>query len=436
MSIRIPGRSLLVVFLLAAICGVFLPRAQAADVTLEQCVELALKQNHALQAQRLELSSRRELAKGVVGLAGPKVEFAGGYQWQSEPTGLIPAHGLTVPAVFDTRMGQYSLNLRQVVYDAGKTGAIIRYQRHSFEQQEQDVQSGSIQIVGGVTKAFYRTLQLRETVAAQRDAVAALRKLYDDSLIKFNIGRVAEVDLLQVESQLAAEDEKLLRYQSDLDRQVISLKALMGADLNMPLDLTGNLADYQAPKITVRDVGRNPEVQKAVKRKEQAQDLLASARADSAVQISLGGQYNLKRLPASQDEMWTVGLQANLPVFDGGVIAAGIRQAKFQLAKADEGYKNVLNDTAALAVSLENNFPAATARVGAAGKARSRAEESYRIMELSYRVGRASVTELLVTQSAMTSAQAAYYQAVFDQIVLQIELAAAYGEMPYANTAK
>lgn len=436
MGFRKLSLKLLIAFCIAAINGATLPQAQAGTLTLEECVGLALNRNHALKAQRLEMSARRELAGGAAGLAGPKVELTGGYQWQGDPTGLIPAHGLTIPPVYDTRMGQYSLNLRQVVYDAGKTGAIIRYQRHNFEQQEKDVQAGSIQVAGMVTKAFYRVIQLRETVKAQQDAVAALQRLYEDSQTKLKIGRVAEVDLLQVEAQLAAENEKLLRYQSDLDRQVVNLKAMMGVDLRESIEVAGILADYQATAIAVRDVRRNPEVERAAKRQEQANDLLASARADSALQISLNGQYNMKRLPANRDEMWTVGVQANLPVFDGGVIAAGIRQAKFQVAKAAESYQQVLNDTEALAVSLQNNLPAAEARVEAAGKARGRAEESYRIMEISYRVGRASVTELLVAQSAMTNAQAAYYQAVFDRIGLLVDLAAAYGLMPYAAQAK
>lgn len=416
--------------------GVAAAEAQPAALTLDQCVSQALSHNHGLQAQRLELSALKETAESANGLAGPRIDLAAGYQWQNEPTGLIPAHGLTKLAIFSTRMGQYALNLRQVIYDAGKTGAVIRYQRHTFEQQEKDVHGGGIQVAGAVTKAFYRVIQLQETVKAQSDTVAALQRLYDDTRTKFEIGRVAEVDLMQVESQLAAENEKLLRYQSDLERQKISLKAMMGYDLNGPLTVAGTLADYQAPAIAARDVRLNPEVQKAAVRQEKAKDLLKAARADSALQISLNSQYNLKRLPADRDEMWTAVILASMPVFDGGVTAAGIRHAKFQEAKAAEIYQQTLNEAGAMAVSLENNLPAAEARVGAAGKARDKAEESYRIMEISYRVGRASVTELLVAQAAMTNAQASYYQAVFDRISLQVDLAATYGAMPHDAPAK
>jgi outer membrane protein len=416
--------------------GVAAAEAQPAALTLDQCVSRALSHNHGLRAQQLELSALKETAESATGLAGPRIDLTAGYQWQNEPTGLIPAHGLTTPAIFSTRMGQYALNLRQVIYDAGKTGAVIRYQRHAYEQQEKDVHAGGIQVAGAVTKAFYRVIQLQETVKAQQDAVAALQRLYDDTRLKFEIGRVAEVELMQVESQLSAENEKLLRYQSDLERQRVNLKAMMGDDLNGSLTVAGTLADYQAPVIADRDARLNPEVQKAAVRRDQAKELLKAARADSALQISLNGQYNLKRLPADRDEMWTVAVLASMPVFDGGVTAAGIRQAKFREAKAAESYQQILNDAGAMAVSLQNNLPAAEARVGAAGIARDRAEESYRIMEISYRVGRASVTELLVAQAAMTNAQAKYYQAVFDRINLQVDLAATYGVMPYTVTTK
>jgi outer membrane protein len=400
-------------------------------MTLNECVQLALTNNHALQAQRLDLMAKESLAEGTRGLAGPRIDFAASYQWQEDPTAIIPAHGPTIPAIYDDRQKLWGFNLYQNIYDAGKNKAIINLSNDTVHLQRCEIADQELSLVGNVVKEFYKVIQLNDNIKAQQDVVNALDSLLNDTHSKLQLGRVAEVDSLQVEAQFLAEKEKFIRYQSERDRQLSLLKAAIGVGQLQNINLLGMLKDYEFNTPIATDISHNLEIQKASIRKTQSEELLKSTKADNAVQFSLNGQYNIRSVGKSgvpQDEMWIVAAQAKLPIFDGGVIAANIRQAKLQVKNNAESYAQIANDVEANAYSAHLSADAAGVRVEAGRLALDCAQEAYRIVELSYRVGKASVTDLLFAQATLTNAQATYYQAIFDHISAVIDLKMAYGQ--------
>jgi len=412
-----------------------LARISAADsLSLDDCIQLTLAQNHGLQGVRLDLTAKQIQAKGAQGLAGPKVDFVGNYQWQEDPTGIIPAHAPNTQPVYDDRQRQWGLNLKQTLYDGGKTKSLIQYTEEAANWQQVELNNQTTVVVNNVVKGFYRVLQLNNTIAAEQESVKALSSLADDIRMKYAVGRVAGIDVLQVESQLASEQEKLARYQGDYDRQIALLKAYIGHEQSQPLIVKGTMSDYDVTALVTGDIKENPDVKKTQIRQKQSNELLTSAKADHNVQLSLNGTYRVTavgRSDVSQDEMWILGLQVSLPVFDGGVINANIRQTKMQLDRAKESYAQSVADTQAALAAAKANVRASRVRVEAARLAWDRGREAYRIMELSYKAGKTSLTDALVAQSAATNAQAVYDQTVFDEISAVVDLKTVYGQMAY-----
>jgi outer membrane protein len=408
--------------------------AEPEALSLGDCVQMALMKNHGLQGFKLELAAKQMQAKGAQGLAGPKVDLVGGYQWQEEPTPIIPAQGMNIPPVYGDQEQQWGFNLKQTLYDAGKTKSLIRYSEENANWQQVELSNQKTMVVNTVVKTFYRALQLDSTITAEQDSVKALKSLADDIRMKYKVGRVAGVDVLQVEAQLASEQEKLARYQSDYDRQLALLKSYIGYEQNKPLAVKGAMNDYDVISPIIGDIRGNFEVKKNQIRQQQGKELFVSAKADHNVQLGLNGTYRRTAVPhsdAPQDEMWTLGVQLSLPVFDGGVIDANIHQTKLQFERTKENYAQSLADAQAALAAAKANADAAKVRVEAARVAWERAKEAYRIMELSYRTGKTSLTDALAAQSTATNAEAVYDQAVFDEISAVIDLKTVYGQTAY-----
>lgn len=407
--------------------------AQQQEYSLADLLQQALESNHTIKAQIKELKSKDAAAAGARGLTGPYIEFSGGYQQQGEMTGLIPAHGKTIPAEFDDVMTSYSLTAKQVLYDAGKTQSLVTFQHREKDWQRANVYKEKLVVAGEVTKSFYRILQLNDTITAQKEVIDALDAGYGESKLLLDVGRIAEVDVMQVEAQIAVEKEKLARYEGQLAAQAAALEALLGSDLPERFHLVGRLTDYTLPgTVSDQSLALNPELAKAKLRQEQAADLLQAAKADQTVRVTVNGEYSHKFLSqGSSDEMWIIGVQAKWPVFDGGVIAAAIRQAEGQNEKAAEQVAQVVVDMKTADTTYRGNQAAANARVESARKAWKRADEVYRILKLSYQSGRSSATEMLVAQATAANAHTAYYQALYDRIEAEVNLAVLHGQMPY-----
>ena len=426
-NLRIVGIVLIILILFISSAAA----EEQVEYSLSDLLQQAMTTNHNLRSQIEELKAKQAAAEGTRGLAGPYIELSGGYLMQGEPTGLIPAHSRSVPAVFDDTMTSYSLTARQVLYDAGKAQSLIKYQGRETSLQEANVYKEKLRLAGDVTKSFYRIMQLNDTIKAQTEIISTLDNVYADAKLRLDIGRIAEVDVMQVETQIAVEKEKLAHYQGQLAAQISALKSFLGTDLPVRFHLVGQLTDY-VPVTTETSLSSNPELYKAKVRKQQAGDLLQAAKADKSFHVVLNGEYSQKLLgQGDSDKMWTISLNAKLPVFDGGVIDAGIRQSSQQSERANEQYQQVLADLQTADSTYRGNITAALSRIESALKAWKRAEEVYRIQTLSYQAGRASATEMLVAQATAANAQTAYYQALYDRIESEVNLAVLYGQMPY-----
>ncbi|MCE5287465.1 MAG: TolC family protein [Pelosinus sp.] len=414
----------------------FAAAEEQTEYSLAELLQQAMKSNHSVLAQIEEMKAKEAAAIGAKGLAGAYIELSGGYLKQEEPTGLIPAHSRSIPAVFDDTMTSYSLTARQVIYDAGKTKSLIRYQGREMSLQEANVYKEKLRVAGDVTKAFYRILQLNDTIKAQKEIISTLDNVYADSKLRLDVGRIAEVDVMQVEAQIAVEKEKLAHYHGQLDAEVSLLEGLIGIDLPSSFHLVGQLTDY-ALAISESSLASNPDLYKAIIRKQQAGDLLQAAKADKSARITLNGEYSQKLLGQGESEnMWTIGITAKLPVFDGGIIDANIRQSRQQAARTNEQYEQVLADIKTADTIYRSTITIALARKEAALKAWKRAKEVYRIQTLSYQAERASATEMLIAQSTAANAHNAYYQALYDRIEAEVNLAVLYGQMPYKMSSE
>ena len=106
---------------------------------------------------------------------------------------MIPAHGTNIPPIYDDRQTQWGLNLKQNLYDAGKTKSLIHYNEEAANWQQVELKNQTTAVVNTVVKAFYRILQLNNTITAQQDSVKALSSLTDDIRMKYAVGRVAGI---------------------------------------------------------------------------------------------------------------------------------------------------------------------------------------------------------------------------------------------------
>lgn len=404
-------------------------------LSLKQAVETALKQSPLIKSAKYDVQISSEALRGAKGALFPRVDLGASYFNENQDIPYIPAQGTTIPAKFSDEIYSWGAYLKMPLYEGGRLAGQVRVAE--LERQAQtSLRAFTVQdLIANVTNAFNKLLQLKELKKAYMRSVEALERERRDAEALLKVGRVPKVELLRVDVQLAAERQNLIRAEEGMDRAKNALAFLMGVDAAGIKDVNGELAENKAARPEGMDLeglikGR-PDVAAARKRVEAEKARLEVAKGKRYPSIDMVGDYGdhtgagLK----GREEVWETGVVASINIFDGGVISSEIGRQRTVYQKAVEALQlSTLKARQEVgdAVSLMRE---AEGRLDLAQKAVSQAREALRIEGLKYKTGAGTLTDVLLSESAMSLAEAGYYQALYDYSAAVTEFKRATGSI-------
>ncbi|MGC8736007.1 MAG: TolC family protein [Dissulfurimicrobium sp.] len=406
------------------ICCVLIPAgvfaAEAQTLTLKECLKTALEQSPLIKGAGFDVEASKEAVKGAKGQMFPKIDFNASYLKENQDVPYIPAQSTTIPAKFSNEVYSWGAFLRVPIYEGGRLVGQLK-----ASELEQAVQSArkdftTQDLIANVTNTFNKLLELKELRKAYIKSVRALEEQKKDAGLLLKIGRVAKVDLLRIEVQLASERQNLVRAEESIARTKNALAFFLGVDVGQIKDVEGRLTAGEHAETKDIDVDvfvrARPDVVAALKRAEEARIGVNIASGKRYPSVALVGDYgNRAGVGFNQrEEIWEVGFVASVNIFDAGVISSGINSQKAHYEKAKEELRRVMLQARreiADAVSLIRD---AEARLDLARKAVAQSEESLRIETLKYKTGAGAITDVLLSEAAMSLSNANYYQALYD----------------------
>lgn len=226
------------------------PGAQRVDLTLEQAIERALDKNldiknaklnpqmqdYTLQAARAAFrptligsySYRNSSQQSTSQLDGGARITSQVNSFGSSMSQRLPWQGGQVSFnftnnrnatdnAFSTRNPSYSSNLSFQYTQPLLAGRTIDNQRNALETGQIQRQVTDIALLtqienikNQVRTAYWALRQSLEAIEIQRRSLELSRRNYDDNKVKVEVGTVAEIDLVQLESQIANGEQSLL----------------------------------------------------------------------------------------------------------------------------------------------------------------------------------------------------------------------------------
>jgi outer membrane protein TolC len=161
-----------------------------------------------------------------------------------------------------------------------------------------------------------------------------------------------------------------------------------------------------------------------------------AARAGHWPTVSLQGEYGGRWAAGttsqqtgtdSFDDVGSVGVVVDIPLFEGGRIEARIRQERARLRAAQERLRRLELQVQLDVETASLNIGSAAQRVHATEKAIEQAKESLRIEQEKYDLGKGAIVDVLDAQSALLESQTNYYRALSDYNVALAQLKLATG---------
>ncbi len=416
--------------------------AQERTLTLDEALDTALRHHPGLAASQYAIDAARE-GEGVA-FAGflPTLDFDASY---TRATGnQVPTPG----ALFSTATSrstksynffQFSLNLRQSIWDFGRTLGAHRATEATTEATRKDLAAARLGVWAQVVTAYHGV------VAAQRMAEVALR-LRDQArtLAKrarelYEAGAKPRIDVTRTEAAAQMAEAGYVASEEARNLACAVLLAAMGTRERFRFQAVAPA--IPAPESPPPDL--EAAVAEAMRRRPERAAFLDRLRAQEAELTRVRGDY-FPRLFAfglaseagvEMDDLvwnWAVGVGLSYPIFSGLATRHGVRAQEARVAAIKAGLEALDLGIRSEVEQARSRVVEAAARIPPARAASAAARETMTLAEERYRLGEGNQVELLDAQAALAQSEAALIRAEYDLAVAWTALWRAVGRLPEA----
>jgi outer membrane protein TolC len=418
--------------------------AVPADLTLTQAVAIALAHNPEIAAVRFDETAAQEQYRQAVGTALPSLRAEGGYNRFLDNQRLIPARESNEPGVFTKDLFSGNLVFTQPLFTGGRMQNEIRAADLLRQAAGHQLVRSREELVFDVSSLYCSILASRHVVASLEFSQKALAEHLKQVEALIAAEKTTRVDQLRVDVRLADLRQKTIQAGNTERVQKCALIALMGG-MTQPDDLRvgGELA-VPSPTVSVSvDVALAKAMQQrpdylAARSSFAAQDkALAAARAAHwptvALEADYGGRWAVDPSEhptgtrAVEDVGW-IGVVIDVPLFEGGRIDARVKEQQARLAASQERLRKLKLQVRLDVETAVLNLASSHERTLATRKVIEQAEESLRIEQTKYDVGRGAIADVLDAQTALLESQTSYYRALADYNTADAQLRLATGE--------
>ncbi|WP_207512099.1 TolC family protein [Longitalea luteola] len=436
--------------LVVVLAGIIRPAMAQETFTFsaKQAVDYAMKNSvnvrNALKDVEIQLQTNREITAAAYPQLSGNVNVT---DYLKLPTQLIPAEffggaaGEFIPVQFGTKWsGTYGATLNQILFD-GQVFVGLQARAASIEYAEKNVGVTRETIKANVYKIYYQLVVGQKQLALLDANIARSEKLLHDTKALFENGFQEKLDVDKVSVTLANLKTQKTKVQNQLQTGYIGLKYLMGMPVKNQLMLTDTLSDAFLREGVLTDSIRMEDRQEyqLLKSVEKLNTYnIKRHRFTYIPTVSLTGNYNRMAMrekfnffKSGQDWFTTayIGLQINVPIFDGFARDARIRTAKLELEKTHNNIEDLKNRINMEVDSSRISIANALIAVDEQKKNMELAEQVYNQTKIKYEQGLGSNLEITNAETELRTAQNNYFSALYDAIIARINYLRAIGKL-------
>ena len=460
--------------------GAVLEKAESSDtpvvITLEQALEIALSENVAVKVSDMEIKRTEYAKRGSYASLFPQIDASGMYQRTIKKQvmymdfdmssimggglpGGIPGEGGTenpsapdtqAPSKEDSSGGGLEVG-RWNTWSAGLSASMplvnaqlwrsLRISGLDVELAVEKARSSRLDMVTQVKNAYFGTLMAKEAFNVYKEVYENAMKNYEETQKKFSSQKASEMDVLRAKTSVANAIPNVYNAESSVILALWQLKAVLGVELDMNIDVAGCLEDYSHQMFYDIHQHDSISVDHNTTMKQlaiQAEQLAENIKIQQYANIpSLAMMFNFSMNAMTNDfnfseYKWTpysyVGFSLNIPIFAGGKRYHQIRQARNQYEQVK---LQTVNTERQLKIAIRQSLNTMETNMKsyyAAQDAVAAAQKGYDITSMAYQVGRSTLVELNDAQLALTQARLAESQAIYNFVTAKAQLEQTIGQ--------
>jgi outer membrane protein len=242
--------------------------------------------------------------------------------------GDISSDGVTHPR-------GYSVNLTQTVFSGFQNINAIRQAKSTVQAAREALRATEQTTLLNAVTAYVDVVRDQAVVRLRQTNVDVLTEQLRQTKDRFNVGEVTRTDVAQAEARRSDSITQLYAAQANLKTSRATYEQVIGhppSNLVHPPSIVHLLPSQLEDAMTLGD-GQNPFILATVYQEESSLYNVAQIEGELLPEVTLDAQYS-QRFGLSntlkEQQVTTVMGRVNVPLYQGGGVAARIRQAKEQ----------------------------------------------------------------------------------------------------------
>jgi outer membrane protein TolC len=424
--------------------------------SLNEAVDFALKNNVNVKNAQLDATSANARVGEIRAIGLPQISAQAQIIHNIEIQKVILENGagpfgspdLPVGAVLAfpfqlKNLGGVTLNANQLIFD-GSYFLGLKAAKTYKELSSKSITASRIDVTEAVTKAYYSVLVNSDRLELLDINLGRLDTVLRETRVMYENGFVEKIDLDRLEVQLnnlSTEKQKVERL-AELGNYL--LKFQMGLPMSERLVLTDSISrnaldNFQAPVVSDFNYDQRIEYSLLQTQKQLAALDVRNTRTGYMPQLAAFGTFGYN--PAATQfsklfdfkERWfqysLVGLQLNVPIFDGLQKYYKTQQSKITLQKTEHSQELLKNSIDLQIRQSVTNLTNALETLKTQQRNMELAREVERVTRIKYQQGVGSNLEVVTAVSEYRVAENNYYTALYDALIARIDYQKATGTL-------
>ncbi len=399
---------------IAVIMGITVGLQGAEQMTLEDCISLAEKQNATLITTRYDLDNSRIDTKDAYGVLYPGASLSAGT-------------GTGGSAMIPDGSGSSSIgvSVNQALYTPGLLPG-LKSVKINEKNAEIDVEAVRDQIRTAVSSDFYRILSSQAVISVYRENIQVSEENIRKIRTMYELGTRTESDVLKSEVQKGDFEAALITELQSLNSLKRSLNVSMGRQPDEELELAEDsvtdivLPDQETAVAKLRKENtslRKLEGQKAV-------STLQLKAAKEGYFPTIGGSYSYSDSKSGSfvTKSSSVGLSLSLNLFDRFQTSHSIQKGKILVRQLDVKYDDTVRQLEGQLADLYTQYNTYTELIRINEIKLESSKRDLDIVTQQYQIGSSTILDQMNAQLSVLDAQSSLVKQKYSKRIIESQI--------------
>ncbi len=407
-------------------------------ITLEQAIELSLKNNQDVQQTRLQVEQSGLALREARAALFPTLDLGSGIDYSNSAfldsvnEQIIEERGegsLTNPETSSFNFSS-NLSLGYNIYDGGQRGATIRASQKQLQSAELDLETIVEQTRFETSRDYYNLQNSDAQVGIEQAAVEDANQTLRDAQLLEKAGLGTRFDVLRAEVELAQAQQRLSTAKANQSISRRQLAETISVSHNTDLSTADTIEEagiwsLSLPESIVQAFKNRAELEQFLLQREIGAEQRKIALSQVRPRLSADATYNITddfEDSFDMSDQYQVGLNLQWRLFDGGAARASARQSDKDIEIAETQFANQRNQIRFAVEQAYFGLEANQKNIGTATKEVELAEESLRLARLRFQAGVGTQTDVIDAQTQLTTARGNLLSSIIDYNQSYIDL--------------